>query len=109
MCRNEGQEKKILLLEKKESCGKKLMLSGLGQCNVTNARDIKDFTDRYGDAGRFVRPSLFGFTNRDLISFFEERGIPLTEENGGRYFQKAKKHPTFWICCFWNVKKTVWK
>ena len=84
---NSGQkERKILILEKKDSPGRKLLISGLGHCNITNKKDIHSFLDHYGDNGRFLRPALFGFTNRDLISFFEKKGLEMIREKGGKIF-----------------------
>jgi predicted Rossmann fold flavoprotein len=84
---NSGQkERKILILEKKDSPGRKLLVSGLGHCNITNEKDIHSFLDNYGDNGRFLRPALFGFTNLDLISFFEKKGLEMIREKGGKIF-----------------------
>ena len=84
---NSGQkERKILILEKKDSPGRKLLISGLGHCNITNEKDIHSFLDHYGDNSRFLRPALFGFTNRDLISFFEKKGLEMIREKGGKIF-----------------------
>ena len=81
--------KKILILEKKNSPGHKLLISGSGQCNITHSGDIQDFLDHYGDRGRFLRPALLGFTNRDLISFFEKSGLGMVEEKGGKIFPES--------------------
>ena len=81
--------KRILILEKKNSPGHKLLISGSGQCNITHSGDIQDFLDHYGDQGRFLRPALLGFTNRDLISFFEKSGLGMVEEKGGKIFPES--------------------
>ena len=84
---NSGQkERKILILEKKDSPGRKLLISGSGHCNITNEKDIHSFLDHYGDNSRFLRPALFGFTNRDLICFFEKKGLEMIREKGGKIF-----------------------
>jgi predicted Rossmann fold flavoprotein len=79
-------ERKIIILEKKDSPGRKLLISGSGQCNITNEKDIHFFLDHYGDNSRFLRPALLGFTNLDLISFFEEKGLKMVVEKGGKVF-----------------------
>lgn len=81
--------KKILILEKKNSPGHKLLISGTGQCNITHDGDIQDFLDHYGDRGRFLRPALFGFTNRDLISFFRGLGLRMVQEKGDKIFPET--------------------
>jgi predicted Rossmann fold flavoprotein len=83
--------RKILLLEKKDSPGRKLLISGCGQCNITHEGDIADFLDHYGYSGRFLRPALLGFTNCDLISFFKERRLAFCTENGGKIFPKTMR------------------
>jgi len=81
--------KKILVLEKKNSPGHKLLISGSGRCNITHDGDMQAFLDHYGDHGRFLRPALLGFTNNDLISFFKERGLDMVRERGGKIFPET--------------------
>jgi len=86
-----GDGRRILLLEKKAHPGRKLLLSGSGQCNITHDGDIGSFLSHYGDNGRFLKPSLMNFQNRDLISFFTKRGLPLMTEPGGKVFPRSRK------------------
>lgn len=85
--------KKILILEKKNSPGHKLLISGSGQCNITHDGDILAFLDHFGgpDQGRFLRRALLGFTNSDLISFFESNGLEMIRENAGKVFPKTRR------------------
>ncbi len=82
--RREGR--RILVLEKKGSLGRKLLMTGSGRCNITHDGDIRAFPDHYGGHGRFLRPALLGFTNRDLVSLFEGKGLAMVREEGGRIF-----------------------
>lgn len=82
---------RVLVLEKNDHPGKKLLISGSGQCNITHDGEIRAFPDRYGDHGRFIRPSLMGFSNRDLVTFFEERGLRMVTEDTGKVFPKTRK------------------
>ncbi|MBN1195398.1 MAG: NAD(P)/FAD-dependent oxidoreductase [Methanomicrobiaceae archaeon] len=86
-----GEGRQVLVLEKNASCGRKLLITGTGQCNLTNAGDISDFFTHYGDHGSFLRPALRGFTNRDLLAFFEERGLFTITESGGKVFPASRK------------------
>jgi hypothetical protein len=86
-----GRDRKVLVLEKKRTPGRKLLISGSGRCNITHDGDIRAFLDRYGGAGRFLRPALLGFTNRDLIAFFEERGLSMTTLEGGKVFPATQR------------------
>lgn len=81
--------KRILLLEKNEYPGRKLLVSGCGRCNITHEGDMKKFLDHYGDHGRFLRPALLSFTNLDLISFFEERGLTMIQAEDGKIFPRT--------------------
>jgi predicted Rossmann fold flavoprotein len=87
------KDKRVLVLEKKESPGRKLLISGSGRCNLTHDGDIKAFLDQYGSQdgvqGRFLRPALLGFDNKDLISFFEARGLSTVQAEGGKVFPRS--------------------
>mgnify|MGYP000877784545 FL=1 len=74
---------KVLVLEKMKLPGRKLLLAGSGQCNLTHAGDVKTFTANYGDHGNFVKPSLMACSNKTVTDFFSHRGVPVfTNENG---------------------------
>ena len=81
----------ILLLEKNPEPGAKLLLAGSGQCNITHAGDVPDFTRHYGSHGKFLRPALHALTNRDLIAFFESRGLAMQTEENGKVFPVSRK------------------
>ncbi len=85
--------RRILILEKKNSPGHKLLISGSGQCNITHDGDIQDFLDHFGDTGqgRFLRPALLSFTNNDLISFFESKRLEMVREKAGKIFPKTRR------------------
>jgi len=84
-----GKGLRVGLLEKKSTPGLKLLISGTGQCNVTHAGPIGDFLTHYGEKNRFVRPAMYGFTNLDLVTFFEERGLAMKEVNAGKIFPET--------------------
>ncbi len=83
--------RKILVLEKNSSAGKKLLLSGSGQCNLTHAGEINSFFSKYGSKSNFIKPAIQNFTNKDLIKFFEEKGLPLFEREDGKIFPESLK------------------
>ena len=78
-----------LILNKGKISGQKILMSGGGKCNITHAGDIKDFTSCYGKNGSRIRTVLYRFSNKALQSFFEERGISVTEAEDGRVFPEA--------------------
>lgn len=75
-----------LLLEKNDSPGRKLLLSGSGHCNFTHAGDIENFFHHYGHNHRFLRPALTAFSNAHLIRFMTERGLRITTDKNGKVF-----------------------
>ena len=86
-----GRDRKVLILEKKRTPGRKLLISGSGRCNITHDGDIRAFLDHYAGAGRFLRPALLGFTNLDLVAFFEDRGLAMTTLEGGKVFPATQR------------------
>lgn len=74
------------LIEKNSSCGRKLLLSGKGRCNLTNTCGIDSFIKRFSGNGQFLRDAFQKFFNRDLIDFFESRGLKLKVERQLRVF-----------------------
>jgi len=76
----------VFLLEKNSSLGRKLLLSGKGRCNVTNACDLNSFLKRFSGKAEFLRDCFKKFFNRQLIQFFEERGLELKIERQKRVF-----------------------
>lgn len=84
------QNKKVLLLEKNDKAGKKLLLSGAGQCNVTQAGLMDDYANHYGNQYKYIKKALQNFTNSDTINFFEERGLVMEVLENGKVFPKSR-------------------
>ena len=81
---------RVLVLEKNERPGSKLLLSGSGQCNLTHDGEIREFLLHYGDHGKFVKPALMSFSNKALMNFFNERGLLMVTEESGKIFPQTK-------------------
>lgn len=78
---------KVLLLEKNRRCGVKILITGKGRCNVTNGdADPLRFVEHFGRNGKALLTALYAFGVSDTIAFFEERGLALQTERGGRVF-----------------------
>ncbi|TCP52793.1 hypothetical protein EV586_10736 [Tumebacillus sp. BK434] len=82
---------KVLLLEKGDKLGRKLLISGGGRCNVTNNKDIDELIKHIPGNGRFMHGPFSVFNNRDIVRFFEDLGIKLKEEDRGRMFPVTDK------------------
>ncbi|MBE6649867.1 MAG: NAD(P)/FAD-dependent oxidoreductase [Ruminococcaceae bacterium] len=81
----------LTVFEKNPFTGKKLLITGKGRCNVTNAANTSDFFKNIPVNPRFLYSSLSSFTNFDTIDFFEEIGVPLKTERGERVFPTSDK------------------
>lgn len=77
---------RVALLEKNGSLGRKLLMAGSGQCNVTHAGEIETFFARYGGKERFVAPALRRFPPSTLIDFLNRRGVQTIERDDGKIF-----------------------
>ena len=76
----------VRLLEPNERLGKKLNITGKGRCNLTNNCDEEEFLRSVPRNGRFLYSAYSQFTSADVMAFFEELGVPLKTERGGRVF-----------------------
>jgi len=78
---------KVVLIEKNETLGKKLLITGKGRCNFThNEFDIRKFAEKFGRNGRFLYSDFAQFGAREVIDFFESRGVKGKVEQGDRIF-----------------------
>lgn len=81
---------KILLLERNEEAGKKLLLTGKGRCNFTNAGlTAQNLQEPFGPKGRFLHSGLASCGPEEIRRFFEERGLPSVVERGKRVFPRS--------------------
>ncbi len=82
--RQRGHE--VTLFERNEKIGKKIYITGKGRCNLTNACDIEDLFENVVSNPKFLYSAFYTFTNDQVISFFEEHGMPVKVERGNRAF-----------------------
>lgn len=85
---------KVALIDKNKKVGKKLLMTGGGRCNVTNAGTVDAILANVPGNGRFLHSAFAQFDNRDIITFFEENGVKLKEEDHGRLFPTTDKSAT---------------
>jgi predicted Rossmann fold flavoprotein len=82
------RERNVILLEKTDSLGKKLLLCASGRCNVTNTAPIHAFLEAYRKGGNFLRTAMQVFNNERLRTFLLTYGVETIVENKGRVFPK---------------------
>jgi predicted Rossmann fold flavoprotein len=88
---------RVLLLEKNEMLGKKLLITGGGRCNLTNAEfDVRKWTEKFGEKGKFLFPALSRFGVRDTLDFFHARDLPTKVEEENRVFPTSDSAQDVW-------------
>lgn len=76
----------VVVLEKTDGPGKKILVSGKSRCNLTNSADRNAFLAMYGPNGRFLHGAFSRFFRPELLAFFERHGLKTKLERGGRIF-----------------------
>ena len=82
---------KVILIEKMESLGRKLLITGKGRCNITSSLDMNEFIKNTPGNGMFLYSAFFNFTNLDIIEFLKGEGLEVKEERGNRIFPVTDK------------------
>jgi hypothetical protein len=82
---------KVTLLEKNNSLGKKLLITGKGRCNITSSLDMSEFIENIPGNGRFLFSCFQNFTNQDIINMLKKHGLEVKNERGNRIFPVTDK------------------
>ncbi len=97
---------RVLLLEKNESLGKKLLITGGGRCNLTNAEtDVRPFLAKFKDQGKFLFSAFAHWSVAETLKFFHERGLVTKVENEGRVFPISDSARSVWEVLVAELKK----
>lgn len=83
---SQNKENKVIVIEKMQSLGRKLLITGKGRCNITSSLPIEDFIKNTPGNGRFLYSCYQQFTNEDIIKFLNKEGLQVKEERGNRIF-----------------------
>lgn len=81
----------VIVLEKNNRVGRKIMITGKGRCNLTNNCTIQAFIESVPSNGRFLYSAVNKFTPQDTMNFFESNGMPVKTERGNRVFPQSDK------------------
>ena len=81
----------VILLEKMQSLGRKLLITGKGRCNITSSLDIQEFIKNTPGNGMFLYSCYKNYNNEDIINFLREQGLEVKEERGNRVFPITDK------------------
>lgn len=84
--------KHVLVLEKNNTLGEKLIITGGGRCNITNAQfNERLLLKNYGKAAPFLFSAFSQFGVQDAFDFFQAQGLPLVIQEGNRVFPKTER------------------
>ena len=81
----------VTILEKMKRPGKKMLITGKGRCNITNAATVPEIIKNIHGNGKFLNSSMRAYDNEDVIYFFESQGVPTKVERGQRVFPVSDK------------------
>ena len=83
---------RVVLIEKNDFLGRKLLVTGKGRCNITQSRFYsKDLSDKFGRNGRFLLYGFSMFGPKEVIDFFKNLGLKTKIERGGRVFPASNQ------------------
>ena len=98
-----NENNKVILLEKNDRIGKKLLATGNGRCNYTNM----NLTEKNYSSPDFVKNTLEEFTNEDLINYFKILGLESTRDGERVYPISLKANSVLNILIYWLEKKGI--
>jgi len=84
-------ENEVIILEKMNSLGRKLLITGKGRCNITSSLPIEEFIKNTPRNGNFLYSAFNTFTNNDIIELLKQNGLYTKEERGNRIFPVTDK------------------
>ena len=97
---------KVILIEKNESLGKKLLITGGGRCNLTNAEfDTRKFLEKFKGDGKFLFSTFSQFGVKETLEFFHKLGVETKVENEQRVFPASDSSKTVLDALLKYIKK----
>ena len=99
------QGQKVLLLERNDRLGKKLLITGKGRCNVTNDCTDQEILQNVPRNGRFLYSAMTAFPPKRIMDFFNDNGCALKTERGNRVFPVTDKSHSILECLQNELRK----
>lgn len=97
---------KVVLIEKNASLGKKLLITGGGRCNVTNAElDNRKFLAKFRDSGKFLASPFSQWSVQETLDFFHARNMPTKVEAEQRVFPLSNTAQSVWDALVGYIKQ----
>ena len=95
----------VLIIEKNNRLGKKLLITGKGRCNITSSLEMEDFIKNTPGNGMFLYSAYQQYTNQDIIQFLKQQGLEVKEERGNRIFPVTDKSVDVLKCFTKRIKE----
>ena len=102
---NENPKDEVVIIEKNNMLGKKLLITGKGRCNITSSLEIEEFIKNTPGNGMFLYSSFQQFNNKDIIRFLQKEGLEVKEERGNRIFPTTDKSVDVLNCFIKKLKE----
>ena len=96
---------KVILIEKNNSLGKKLLITGKGRCNITTSLDMSEVIENVPGNGRFLYSAFQNYTNQDIVDLLHRNGLEVKKERGNRIFPVTDKAQSVLDCFIKELKK----
>ena len=88
---------RVLLLEKNEVLGKKLLITGGGRCNLTNSEpDTRKLLSKFKDRGKYLFSPFSEWGVKETLNFFHKNGVETKIEEGQRVFPVSNSAQSVW-------------
>ena len=81
-----GNDGKVIVLEKMPRPGRKIMITGKGRCNFTNVKPWNEFNGHIHPKPNFLKPSFYNLTSEKMVDYLQEHGMEAVIERGDRAF-----------------------
>ena len=95
----------VLIVEKNNQLGKKILITGKGRCNITSSLEMEDFIKNTPGNGMFLYSAYQQYTNKDIIEFLKQQGLEVKEERGNRIFPITDKSVDVLKCFTKKIKE----
>ena len=95
----------VLIIERNNQLGKKLLITGKGRCNITSSLEMEDFIKNTPGNGMFLYSAYQQYTNQDIIQFLKQQGLEVKEERGNRIFPVTDKSVDVLKCFTKRIKE----
>ena len=86
-----NKKDEVILLEKMNMCGRKLLITGKGRCNITSNLPISEFISNIPGNGKFLYSAFQHYTNEDVVEFLRKQKVEIKVERGARVFPASDR------------------